>query len=64
MMVELCPKNQKPFTTEGTKDTEENQNLFTAKPLHGADAEETKEYRTLPLMNADDTDEGMRSGDG
>jgi hypothetical protein len=54
-------QKQRPFTTEDTKDTEEekssnqNLNLFTAKPLHGAVAEGAKEENQgSPLMNQDD----------
>jgi hypothetical protein len=50
-------QHQRPFTSEGTEDTEEgksqNKNLFTAKPLHGADAEDAKEEKGLPQVDAD-----------
>ena len=45
-------QHQRLFATEDKKDTEETQNSFTAKPLHGADAEDAKENnQSLPLIH-------------
>ena len=50
-------KKQRPLTTKDTKGTEKDQNLFTAKPLHGTGSEGAKEkHQGLPPINTDDTD--------
>jgi hypothetical protein len=71
--VEACREDQNLFTTEDTKDTEEEkslalmnadelgfrnqgQRLFTAKPLHGAGAEDAKENREKPFTTEDTKD--------
>jgi hypothetical protein len=50
---EALSENQTPTTETRRHGGKQSQNLFTAKPLHGAGAEGAEENKKLPLMDAD-----------